>query len=484
MVTTTRRTVRGYPIPNGGGPKGFQTRSPYAPRPDAPVPGSIPNPRTFPSPVPPPWKDPFPRRGRPDRPERKPPPKNPVKPQPRDERKWWRKEHFPTKGTEPLRRKPLPLGFGRARKGVYEMPRYPFGNPWDLGRKVLPLLPMFNPDSPTIVTLPSGWTWCKGPVDPPLPVCDPPTNWATKPWMVPGTCLLNVPLYGQGGTVLPDVPDATDFIWPFDNEYYAQRAYVDCIGTTTHTVVFGVAQRLSGTEVPFTDPGTVYSPREVAPDRYGYGWPDTFGWPTVPRLAQYPTPYARIPEIQPSELGPISERTERGYDIEVGIGAHLGDSPSSEPEPGPTRLPPGVKPHRPAPPGARTKERKLRVQGALKAVYAFAQWLTEAQDGFQAAYYAIPKSIRGHEKRTPLEIDAFVYRHWGDVDLEKFLRNILNNEFQDFIYGGLGQARGKALRRLGVLPYTSWDTSGVPAYSRQGAGFEPDLAKFTDLCLS
>jgi NADH-quinone oxidoreductase subunit H len=66
-----------------------------------------------------------------------------VKPQPRDERKWWRKEHFPTKGTEPFRRKPLPLGFGRARKAVYEMPRYPFGNPWDIARKVLPLLPMF-----------------------------------------------------------------------------------------------------------------------------------------------------------------------------------------------------------------------------------------------------------------------------------------------------------------------------------------------------
>lgn len=278
--------------------------------------------------------------------------------------------------------------------------------------------------------------------------------------------------------MLPAVPDATDFIWQFDNEYYAQRAYVDCIGTTTHTVVFGVAQRLSGTEVPFTDPGTVYSPREIAPDRYGYGWPDTFGWPTVPREVLQPIPFGLIPAIRPSELGPVSERTERGYTIEVGAGS-VQATPGRNPAPEPAR-PPGVKPHVPAPPGPGVKERKIRVQGALKAVYHFAQWITEAQDGLQAAYYAIPASIRGKVRRSPAQMDLFVFRHINDIDLKVFLRNIIDNEVQDAIFGKLGQARGKALRRLGVAPYTSWDTSGVPAYTRQGAGFENDLPRFFD----
>lgn len=473
MVTTTRRTARGYPQANGSRPKGFQTRPPFSPQRDAPVPGSIPNPRAFPSPRPPvgPGKrKPLPLARPPAKPGQgmRKRPYKPIVPQAPKAPK-----------PNPFRRGDIGPKFGRARKGVYEMPRFPFGNPWDIGRKVLPLLPMFNPDSPTIVTLPSGWTWCQGPVDPPLPVCDPPTNWATKPWFGPGSCLLSVPLYGQGGTVLPAVPDSTDFIWPYDNEYYAQRAYVDCIGTTTHTVVFGVAQRLSGTEVPFSDPGTVFSPREVAPDQYGHGWPDTFGWPTVPRLAQQPTPYARVPEIQPSELGPVSERTERGYDIEVGIGT-VQATPGQSPSPDPVTRPPGVQPHKPAPPGRGVKERKIRVQGALKAVYHFAQWITEAQDGLQAAYYAIPASIRGKQKRSPAQMDLFVFRHINDIDLRKFLRNIVNNEVQDAIFGALGQARGRALRRLGVAPYTSWDISGVPAYSRQGAGFENDLPKFMD----
>lgn len=295
--------------------------------------------------------------------------------------------------------------------------------------------------------------------------------------MVPGTCLLSVPLYGQGGTVLPDIPDATDFIWPFDNEYYAQRAYVDCGGTTTHTVVFGVAQRTSGTEVPFSDPGTVYSPREIAPWQYGHGSPDTFGWPTVPRSDQQPTPYARIPEIQPSELGPVSERTTRGYDIDVGIGSVQSPAPGRNPIPVP---PPGVVPHRPARPGPGVKERKIRVQGTLKAVYHFAQWITEAQDGLEAAYYAIPASVRGKIRRSPVQKDLFVFQHINEIDLKKFLRNIINNEVQDAIFGSLGQARGRALRRLGVAPYTSWDTSGVPSYTRQGAGFENDMPKFMD----
>ena len=376
---------------------------------------------------------------------------------------------------------PLPLGFGRARGAVYEMPRLRIGSPWGLVKAVKPLLPMFDPSSPTVVTLPSGWSWCKGPVDPALPDCSPfpPTSWATKPWLSPGTCLLNVPLYGQGGTVLPDVPAAEDFIWPFDNEYYAQRAYVDCNLTTTHTVVFGVAQRMAGTEVPWVDPGTRWNPRNITPDSYGYGVPDTFVSPHVPRPEPGKTPYASIPNIQPSELGPLSERTTRGYDITGTLGPAdqvLPGQPAPQPQ-----LPPGVQNHVPKPPGPGVKERKIKLQGTLKAIYHLAQWVTEAQDGLQAAYYAIPVSIRGKQHRSPGEMDLFVYRHWQQVDIKKFIDNILNNEFQDFIYGGLGQARGKALRKLGVFPYTSWDTPGLLSYTRQGAGFENDLPKFTDL---
>ena len=320
---------------------------------------------------------------------------------------------------------------------------------------MLPLLPMFDPQSPTVVTLPSGWVWCKGPVEPALPVCNPPTNWATKPWMVPGTCLLNVPLYGQGGTVLPAVPDATDFIWQFDNEYYAQRAYVDCIGTTTHTVVFGVAQRISGTEVPFTDPGTRYNPTEIAPDHYGYGSPDTFVWPTVARPEPGKNPYQQIPAIKPSELGAVSERTERGYDIGGGFGAPAPVQPGVKPI-----LPPNVKPHVPALPGPGVKERKIRVTGALAAVYRFANWITEAQDGLDAAFKALPKAVRAKYDRTdPKARDRAVYEHWTEIDLKKFLVNIVKNEAQDYVLGRLGQLRGKSLRDLGVNPYIS-DKSG------------------------
>lgn len=361
------------------------------------------------------------------------------------------------------------------------MPRIPLGSPWGFAKGVLPLLPMFDPASPTEITLPSGWVWCQGPVDPSLPVCDPPTNWATKPWLVPGTCLLGVPLYGQGGTVLPAVPDATSFIWPFDNEYYAKRSYVDCNTTTTHEVIFGVAQRLSGTEVPYESPGTVWNPREVVPDRYGFGKPDTFVSPMVARPEPGKNPYEQIPHIHPDELGPVSERTERGYAIGLSPNLGLDLDPSLSIDPGPKTVPVLTIDHVPAPPGKHIKEIKPGVRRMTKALYAAAQMITEVQDFNDSLYYSIPVRIRGKLHRSPAARDWFLYTHINDVNVKEAFKNYFNNEFKDRLYGGLGQLRRKAGRKIGLNPYYSENTSGVQGYTRQAMGVKDDIPKFSDL---
>lgn len=429
-----RRTVRGYP--NAGlGLKDFPTKAPRSPR----------IPLEF-----------QPKRDQPFR--------------------------FPGKKTFPVPDRPKsPPGFGRARRGVVEMPRIPLGSPWGYAKGILPLIPMFDPASPTEITLPSGWVWCQGPVDPALPVCDQPTSWATKPWLVPGTCLLGVPLYGQGGTVLPAVPDATSFIWPFDNEYYAKRSYIDCNQTTTHEVVFGVAQRLSGTEVPYENPGTVWNPREVVPDRYGFGKPDTFVSPMVARPEPGKNPYEQIPEIQPSELGPVSERTERGYGLGLAPSLGLDLDTSLQLDPAPKPVPALLIDHIPAPPGKHIHEHKPRPFRVTKVMYAMFQMATEVQDFNDSLYYSIPKRIRGKRHRSPAARDWFLYTHINDVNVREAFKNYLNNEFKDRLYGGLGQLRRRAARKMGHNPYYSENTSGVAGYSRQAVGFKDDIPKFSDL---
>lgn len=111
--------------------------------------------------------------------------------------------------------------------------------------------------------------------------------------------------------------------------------------------------------------------------------------------------------------------------------------------------------HRNAPPPKGTKERKFilaPLQGSLVGIAMNA--VTESSDFVDSLFFAIPVSLRpqwpdGTPKRLGLTDKAYqVFKHFGDIDVEKALKNLLQNQIGDTIGGIAGRMNAKALRGI------------------------------------
>lgn len=319
----------------------------------------------------------------------------------------------------------------------------------------------------------ANWSWCKGPANAPPPPDGP--GWLSEPAFIPGSCFLGVPLYGQGGWVLPPAPEWTTGVNTFrdNNEVYLTRVYGDTNGTTAHFIVDGVAQKSVWME---NDPGIIAQGESapmvptLEPQRQ---WvPDPIGLNPESWVDPAPTPWRLIPDRVTNPNRPPSERREVG----PGPEARALPRPSRPWKPPVVIFRPGVPPsysnRKPKiePPKKGEKERKpgrkiggriLRVAGAI----------TEWQDAMDAAYYALPRAVRNARRARrringdwstpgPIERDRMVYRHWDRVDFKKFYQTLLRQQQNDRVIGEVMKRRGAAYRRLRVNPYVNEDFMG------------------------
>ena len=323
----------------------------------------------------------------------------------------------------------------------------------------------------------ANWSWCQGPANAPPPPDGP--GWLSEPAFIPGSCFLGVPLYGQGGWVIPPAP-----IWETDpntfqtnNEVYLTRVYGDTGGTTAHFIVDGVAQKTSFV-VP--DPGITYqgesAPLQPGGEPVRHWVPDPIGISPDAWVDPAPTPWRLIPDRVTNPNRPPSERREVGPDPSGSVrpiprpNANPGlDSPGSitfEPNQPPkiVKRPPPIKR-----PDKGEKERKpgRKIGGKILAVLGAA---TELQDTIDAMYYALPKSVRdGARNRrrlngnwktiTTIERDKLVYRHFDRVDFKKFYQNYQAMQQSDAVFGQINKSRG-AYQKLGVTPHVNSDFLG------------------------
>lgn len=107
------------------------------------------------------------------------------------------------------------------------------------------------------------------------------------------------------------------------------------------------------------------------------------------------------------------------------------------------------------PPKPGMKERKATVRGVggiLMAVNA----LTEGFDFIAALYKALPSHMKKdgpykglRRQLRPHEQLQQIYRHYGDVDLKDAVKNLIENEAEDRVFGGIGQGLKKLNRDMG-----------------------------------
>lgn len=105
---------------------------------------------------------------------------------------------------------------------------------------------------------------------------------------------------------------------------------------------------------------------------------------------------------------------------------------------------PGRDPVIPRPPGKGEKERKLRPKGT-RAILRFANFVSEGVDLMDAIYWALPKKYTS-SKHNGTQRAEQLWKHFDEVDLNKALENIAINEWQDRIFGKIGQRVGERAR--------------------------------------
>ncbi len=211
-------------------------------------------------------------------------------------------------------------------------------------------------------------------------------------------------------------------------------------------------------------------------------WLDPLASPIGAPYSPVATPYKLIPKLVPNPYRAVGAQTVRGYAAPVaqtaprplaGMNPIGGWTTIVRPIGGGHILNP-VNPFRPgakpAPPGKGTYESKYnpRSKGAAAVILRGVGAVTEGLDLVDALHKALPKEYKtGYYKlhyRDPVTGDIKTYykkRHKASatdkisdliksphkIDVPKALSNIVDENIQDAIYGGIGQQVGKARGR-------------------------------------
>lgn len=182
---------------------------------------------------------------------------------------------------------------------------------------------------------------------------------------------------------------------------------------------------------------------------------DPFGWPlNAPAPMPRALPWRLLPYLRPNPWRSPSEQTIRGSgmpnkpprDLPVEFPTII-INPDGSISPGPVPKAKRVKP--------KEKERKMKMSAGARFVLGVVNESTEAVDALDAFYKALPRERKKRYKDTKLiarnvsvhEKADLVYRHFDEVNLPEALKNLVANQIEDAIYGGIGNALKKASKR-------------------------------------
>ena len=128
-------------------------------------------------------------------------------------------------------------------------------------------------------------------------------------------------------------------------------------------------------------------------------------------------------------------------------------------------------PHKPRPPGKGEKEKKVRVPAALMGAFRAATMATEAIDLLDALLEALPPKYRkGVEKSgrtdkrarlgegvaysTPWDKFKHLLKNWRHIDMPTAVKEIIKNQIEDKLIGGLNRGADKTRDQAGGIGWT------------------------------
>jgi hypothetical protein len=235
-------------------------------------------------------------------------------------------------------------------------------------------------------------------------------------------------------------------------------------GLFTRTVNLGVGAQTGPVPAPMTEE-VPFVPARFAPPEIPFTYPsiDPMVLPiNKPVFDPGPLPFKDLPYRHPNPFRSPTEQTQRGprprtRPSDPRIPAVQVDSDGTV-----TRLPPAD--HVFKPPGKKSKERKIRISTGGTLLRRAFDGITELRDAVDAFWWALPSSDRTKVKQVPKskryygvkyqtptlqQKMADLYKHWNDVDMNKAVDNLVQNEIGDRAAAKVGKASGQAAAATG-----------------------------------
>jgi hypothetical protein len=170
-------------------------------------------------------------------------------------------------------------------------------------------------------------------------------------------------------------------------------------------------------------------------------------WPGSPAPMPGAVPIALLPSLRPNPL--LVEQSVRG--------------PAAVPQRPPGRV--GVSAFLPTAPGPRTRERKFTVMGGIRRAFPMAiaalEGSTEVLDLLDAAHKALPPKFRARGwfnpktgkggQASPQKKAKALFKHYQEVDVNEFVRNVVKNELSDQMHGRLAHGSKVQAQRSGSV---------------------------------
>lgn len=130
----------------------------------------------------------------------------------------------------------------------------------------------------------------------------------------------------------------------------------------------------------------------------------------------------------------------------------------------------------PAPPPRNTKEIKLRGRAGYGAILAVIGTVTESLDFVNALYKALPSQYRPKHRTTQTTRMKLVWEHLDKIALGRAFEELFWEQAEDMLYGKLGRAQARAVRRLAEQGYWSGPFgTTVGGANRQDVTSAPEL---------